>query len=74
MEPLDFDAQAFGQRLTAAMAQRAITGRALGAAIRLSGSTISRACRGWPDLSHAAFLKLSAWIEAVEGEKGQVAA
>lgn len=69
-----FDAQAFAERLAPAIAARAITTRALGGEIGLSPSTISRACRGWPDLSHAAFLKLSAWLGAEEGKKAGKAA
>lgn len=65
-----FDAWAFAARLKPAVAA-AGGGRALAREIDVSHVTISRACRGWPELSHENYLRLSAWLD---GRNEEIAA
>lgn len=60
-----FDAYGFAGKLAPAV--RAAGGvRAVARLTELSPATISRACRGWSDLSHEAVLRLEAWLASME--------
>lgn len=56
-----FDAYDFARRLTAAV-ERAGGVRAAARATEVSPATISRACRGWAELSVENYLRLNAWM------------
>jgi hypothetical protein len=62
-----FDAYAFARRLKPAV-QTAGGARALEPLVEVSHVTISRACRGWAELSHENYLRLSAWLDAQREE------
>lgn len=58
-----FDFYAFARRLGPAV-QAAGGMRAVAAVLDISPATVSRACRGWADLSHENYLRLSEWLAA----------
>lgn len=60
-----FDAGVFARRLAAAVA-RAGGVRQAAAAAGVSPATVSRACQGWPTLSHENYLRLSEWLALKE--------
>jgi hypothetical protein len=63
-EPL-FDDLAFAKRLRPAV-DAAGGVRAVAAASGASPSTVSRACQGWPQLSHENYLRLTNWLATRE--------
>ena len=62
--PPAFDAAAFGGRLQAAAEARGLGVRDIARATSCSPATVSRALRGWPDLSHENYLRLAQWLDA----------
>lgn len=56
-----FDAAAFGNRVAQAVAAVG-GGRKAAPLAGVSTATLSRACNGWPNLSHEAVLRLEAWM------------
>lgn len=56
-----FDAYAFARQLAPAVGAAGGV-RAVAAALDISAATVSRACRGWAELSHENFIRLSEWM------------
>lgn len=57
-----FDASAFAGRLMPVV-QRVGGVRPASRSSGVDAATLSRACRGWPTLSHENYLRLSAWMQ-----------
>ena len=73
IRPPIFDAGGFGARLQAAADARGLGVREIARATSCSPATVSRALRGWPDLSHENYLRLAHWLDA-DGEHERTAA
>lgn len=59
-----FDAEAFARRLREAQEARDLTVRAIAVEAGCGAATVQRALRGWPDLSHENYLRLTHWLDA----------